>query len=155
MAGKGGFETAQWVSTHYPQIRILALSMYSDEETIMKMIQAGAQGYITKNSEPEKLKMAIDTLYEKGVYLPDNLSAKIFSGIKNNILSNQHSVDELNEREKHFLSLLCHELSYKEIAEKMFLSHRTVEDYRKNLTRKLKVKGKSGLIVYAMNHGLK
>ena len=60
MAGKGGFETAQWVSTHYPQIRILALSMYSDEETIMKMIQAGAQGYITKNSEPEKLKMAID-----------------------------------------------------------------------------------------------
>jgi len=154
MAGKDGHQTAQWVSMHYPQIKILALSMYSDETTILKMIHAGAKGYITKNSDPEKLKEAIDILYEKGVYLPESLSAKIFSGIKNNILVNEDKIPVLNEKEKTFLSLLCRELSYQEIAGKMFISPRTVDDYRKKLTKKLNVKGKSGLIVYAMNNGL-
>ncbi|MCK9402342.1 MAG: response regulator transcription factor [Chitinophagaceae bacterium] len=155
MAEKDGYQTAQWVSTHYPQVRILALSMFSDENTIIKMIRAGAKGYITKNSDPEKLKEAIDTLYEKGVYLPESLSAKIFSGIKNNILFSEDKATNLTEKEKTFLSLLCQELSYQEIAGKMFLSPRTVDDYRKKLTRKLNVKGKSGLIVYAMSNGLK
>ena len=155
MAGKDGLETAQWVSTHFPQVRILALSMFSDESTILKMIQAGAKGYITKNNDPEKLKEAIDTLFEKGVYLPDSLSAKVFSGIKNNILSTDRKATTLSEKEKDFLSLLCQELSYKEIADKMFLSVRTVDDYRIKLTKKLNVKGKSGLIIYAMNNGLK
>lgn len=155
MAEKDGYQTAQWVSTHYPQVRILALSMFSDENTIIKMIQAGAKGYITKNSDPEKLKEAIDTLYEKGVYLPESLSAKIFSGIKNSILLSADKATNLTEKEKTFLSLLCQELSYQEIAGKMFLSPRTVDDYRKKLTRKLNVKGKSGLIVYAMSNGLK
>lgn len=155
MAEKDGYQTAQWVSTHYPQVRILALSMFSDENTIIKMIRAGAKGYITKNSDPEKLKEAIDTLYEKGVYLPESLSARIFSGIKNSILLSADKATNLTEKEKTFLSLLCQELSYQEIAGKMFLSPRTVDDYRKKLTRKLNVKGKSGLIVYAMSNGLK
>jgi DNA-binding NarL/FixJ family response regulator len=154
MAGKDGHQTAQWVSEHFPQIKILALSMSNDEATIMKMIQAGARGYITKNNEPEKLKEAIDTLYEKGVYLPESLSASLFSGIKNNILSAVGPVPILNEKEKEFLTLLCKELSYKQIAEKMFLSPRTIDDYRKKLSKKLHVKGKSGLIVYAMNNGM-
>lgn len=155
MVGKDGAETAHWVSSHFPQVKILALSMYSDETTILKMIQAGAKGYITKNSDPEKLKEAIDTLYDKGVYLPESLSAKLFSGIKNNLFSNENKLPNLNEKEKTFLSLLCQELSYQEIAEKMFLSPRTIDDYRKKLTKKLNVKGKSGLIVYAMNNRFK
>ena len=154
MEGKDGHETAQWVSAHFPQVRILALSMYNDENTILKMIQAGAKGYITKNSEPEKLKEAIDTLYEKGVYLPESLSAKIFSGIKNNNFQKENKVPVLTEKERTFLSLICKELSYNEIADKMFLSPRSIDDYRKKLTKKLNVKGKSGLIVYAMNNGL-
>jgi two-component system invasion response regulator UvrY len=155
MSGKDGYETAVWVTKHYPQVRILALSMFSDENTILKMIQAGAKGYITKNHDPEKLKEAIDTLYEKGVYLPDSLSAKIFSGIKNNVLFHEERSAVLNEKERNFLSLLCQELSYQEIADKMFLSPRTIDDYRKKLTKKLNVRGKSGLIVYAMNNGFK
>lgn len=154
MAGKDGMQTAQWVAAHFPQIKILALSMYSDESTIFKMIQAGARGYITKNSDPEKLIEAINILYEQGVYLPVSLSGKIFNGIRNNILLSHDKLPILNEKEKSFLSLLCQEFSYQEIAEKMFLSPRTIDDYRKKLTKKLNVKGKSGLIVYAMNNGL-
>ncbi len=154
MEGKGGLETTRWVSLHYPQVKILALSMFSEEETILSMIQAGARGYITKNSEPEKLVTAINTIYDQGVYLPANLSAKVFDGIKHNILG-KPTYDELNDREKKFLSLLCEELSYREIAKKMFLSPRTIEDYSKSMIKKIGVKGKAGLIVYAMNHGLK
>jgi DNA-binding NarL/FixJ family response regulator len=154
MAGKDGQETAQWVSKHYPQIKILALSMSNDENTILKMIQSGAKGYVTKNSEPEKLAEAIDTLYKNDVYLPESLSAKLFSGIRNHLLSNEPPIPVLNEKEKTFLSLLCQELSYVEIADKMFLSQRTMDDYTQKLAKKLKVKGKAGLIIYAMNHGL-
>jgi two-component system invasion response regulator UvrY len=156
MAGRDGQQTAQWVSSHYPQIKILALSMFNDEGTILKMIQAGAKGYITKNNDPEKLKEAIDTLYHKGVYLPESLSEKLFSGIKNNVLAiHEEPAFELTDKEKEFLSLLTHELSYKEIADRMFLSPRTIDDYRIKLTKKLKVKGKSGLIIYAINKGLR
>ncbi len=154
MVGKDGPETAQWVSEHFPQVKILALSMSVDELTIMKMIRAGARGYITKNNDPEKLKEAIDTLFEKGVYLPESLSAKLFSGIKNSLPVTTQEKTGLTEKEKIFLSLLCKELSYQQIADQMFLSIRSVDDYRKKLSKKLKVKGKSGLIVYAMSNGL-
>lgn len=154
MSGKNGLETAQWVSAHFPQVKIMALSMYSDETTILKMIQAGAHGYITKNVDPEKMKEAIDAIVDKGVYLPEALSAKIFSGIKKNILSHEEKAVTLTDKERLFLALICQELSYQEIAAKMYLSPRTVDDYRKKLARKLNVKSKSGLIVYAMNHGL-
>jgi two-component system invasion response regulator UvrY len=155
MAGKDGYETAAWVTKYFPQVKILALSSYSDENTILKMIQVGAKGYITKNHDPEKLSEAIDAVYEKGVYLPESISLKIFSGIKNNALFNDEKAALLNEKERNFLSLLCQELSYQEIAARMFLSPRTIDDYRKKLTKKLNVRGKSGLIVYAMNNGLK
>jgi DNA-binding NarL/FixJ family response regulator len=154
MTGKDGPETAEWVTKHYPQIKILALSMSNDEHTILKMIQSGARGYVTKNCEPEKLIEAIDTLYRNGVYLPESLSKKLFDGIQNNAQTIGSRIPILNEKEKTFLSLLCRELSYKEIAEKMFLSPRTIDDYRKKLTKKLNVRGKSGLVVYAMNNGL-
>lgn len=154
MTGKDGPETAAWVMKHYPQVKILALSMSNDEKTILKMIQAGAKGYVTKNCEPEKLIEAIDMLYHNGVYLPESLSKKLFDGIQNNLLATGSRIPILNEKEKTFLSLLCRELSYKEIAEKMFLSPRTIDDYRKKLTKKLNVRGKSGLVVYAMNNGL-
>lgn len=154
MAGKGGLETAAWVTNNYPQIKILALSMYSDESTIIKMIQAGAKGYLTKNNSTEKLKEAIDTLYERGIYIPESISLKLFSGIRNNVLATENKEVVLNDKEKTFLSLICQEYSYQEIADKMILSPRTIDDYRRKLCIKLKVRGKSGLIVYALNNGL-
>lgn len=154
MSGKGGLETAAWVTKNYPQVKILALSMYNDESTIIKMIQAGAKGYLTKNNGTEKLKEAIDTLYERGIYIPESISLKLFSGIRNNILVNESKDVVLNEKEKTFLSLICQEHSYQEIADKMILSPRTIDDYRRKLCLKLKVRGKSGLIVYALNNGI-
>ncbi len=154
MSVLNGHDTALWVTKHYPQVKILALSMFDDEAAIIKMIHSGARGYITKHAEPEKLAEAITTLYQKGSYLPESLSGKILNGIKNNLLVLEESKPILTDREKEFLLLLCQELSYAEIAMKMYLSPQTIHDYRKKLTVKLGVKGKSGLIIYAMNNGL-
>lgn len=154
MSRGNGFETASWLHKHYPQVKILALTMYQDESTIVKMIQAGAKGYLTKNSEPDELKFAIETLYEKGAYIPEHLSQKLVSGIQNRALLGAVDTPTLNDKEKQFLKLLCKELSYQKISEIMFVSPRTIDDYRKRLTRKLKVKGRSGLIIYAIKNVL-
>ncbi len=153
MGGKDGYQVAKWLHQNHPQIKILVLSMYSDEATILKMIHAGAKGYVTKNAEPEKLHQAIQTLWETGTYIPDDISQKMVAGIQKNILHDQ-AKEELSESEKQFLQLLCRQLSYQQIASEMFLSTSTMDDYRKRLSKKLGVKGKAGLIVYAMQHGL-
>lgn len=154
MGNGNGVETASWLQTNYPQIKILALSMFQDEATILKMIQAGANGYMTKNSEPEELKYAIETIYEKGFYLPSQISSKILLGIRKGLLNNPIEKYELNPKEKQFLALLCKEYSYQEIAQKMYVSTRTIDDYRKKLSQKLKVRGRAGLIIYAIKQGL-
>ncbi len=101
MGGRDGLQVATWLNTHYPQIKILVLSMYSDETTILKMIQAGAHGYITKNAEPEKLHEAIQALWNTGSYIPESISKKIISGLQKNVLQGQPKVD-LTENELKF-----------------------------------------------------
>ena len=148
-----GFETAKWLTQHHPEILILALSMQNDEQTLIKMIKAGARGYLVKNIHPVELEKALDTLVEKGVYYSDIQMSKVMSHItreddpKENILL-------LNDREKEFLQYSASEFTYKEIAEKMFCSPRTVESYRDALFEKLHLKTRVGLVVYAIKNGL-
>jgi two-component system, NarL family, invasion response regulator UvrY len=148
-----GFETTQWLHKNYPQIKVLALSMMSDERTIIKMFRLGAKGYLLKNTDPEELKKALDSLMNKDVYLSEYVSNKLVSGLHQDA---DKPVKEtvLNEREREFLRWTCSELSYKDIAEKMFVSPRTVDDYRQALFTKLKVHSRVGLVMYAIKHGI-
>ncbi len=148
-----GFETTQWLHKNYPQIKILALSMLSDERTIIKMFRLGAKGYLMKNTDPEELKKALDSLIDKNVYLSEYVSGKLVSGLHQNA-DQQIKELVLNEREREFLRWTCSELSYKEIAEKMFVSPRTVDDYRQGLFAKLKVHSRVGLVMYAIKNGI-
>lgn len=148
-----GFETTQWLYKNYPQIKILALSMLSDERTIIKMFRLGAKGYLLKNADPEELKEALDSLINKNVYLSEYVSGKLVSGLHQDA-DQPDKQTVLNEREREFLRWTCSELSYKEIAEKMFLSPRTVDDYRQSLFNKLKVHSRVGLVMYAIKNGI-
>lgn len=148
-----GFETAQWLTKNHPQIKILALSMLSDEKTIIKMFRVGAKGYLLKNTDPEELKAALKTLVDKNFYLSDFVSEKLVSGL--NFDSDREDKDVvLNEKEREFLRLACSELSYKEIAAQMFLSVRTIDDYRASLFNRLKVHSRVGLVMYAIKNGI-
>jgi DNA-binding NarL/FixJ family response regulator len=148
-----GFETAKWVYERFPHIKILALSMYSDETTVIKMLRNGAKGFVLKNADPEKLKEALDSIVEKDFYLSDFVSGKILSGLHRNVDVEKDQIN-LNNKEKEFLKWVCSDLTYKEIAEKMFVSYRTADDYRNTLFEKLNVKSRVGLVIYAIKHNL-
>ena len=153
MPGMDGFETTQWLHKNYPQIKVLALSMLSDERTIIKMFRLGAKGYLLKNTDPAELKEALDSVMNKDVYLSEYVSGKLVSGLHQDA---EAPIKEavLNEREREFLRWTCSELSYKDIAEKMFLSPRTIDDYRQSLFNKLKVHSRVGLVMYAIKNGI-
>ena len=153
MPGMNGFETAEWLFKNHPQIKILALSMFSDENTIIRMLKLGAKGYIMKTAEPEELHLALKTVMQKNFYLSDYITGKIVGGLNKNMEQPDEQV-VLTAREMEFLKLTCSELSYKEIAEKMFVSSRRVEDHRNALFEKLKIRSRVGLVMYAIKNGI-
>jgi DNA-binding NarL/FixJ family response regulator len=146
-----GMETAKWIKENHPEVLILTLSMQDDEQSLIKMIKAGAKGYLLKNVHPAELEKALDTLVAKGFYYPDWATNKIFLSIADEQTHPQGIV--LTDREKEFLTHCCSELTYKEIGEKMFCSNRTVEGYRDSLFEKLGLKTRVGLVMYAIKSG--
>lgn len=148
-----GFETTQWLHKNYPHIRVLVLSMLSDERTIIRMFRLGAKGYLLKNTDPEELKRALDTIIDKDVYVSEYVSGKLVSGL-NRYADMEEKPVLLNEREREFLRWTCTELSYKDIAMNMNLSPRTVDDYRQSLFNRLKVHSRVGLVLYAIRNGI-
>lgn len=149
-----GFETTQWLHKNYPHIKVLALSMLSDEKTIIRMFRLGAKGYLLKNAEPAELKEALDSLMDKNVYVSDYVSGKLVSGLQDPGLESGEKEIVFNEKEREFLRWVCTELSYKEIAANMHISPRTADDYRQALFAKLKVHSRVGLVMYAIKHGI-
>jgi len=148
-----GYETASWLFKNHPQIKVLALSMFSDEKTIIKMLRLGAKGYILKNIDPEELKNALDSVVKKNFYLSEYISGKIISGLHKDV-DRQEDPVYLTDKEKDFLKLICSEITYKDIAAKMYVSPRTIDEYRNHLFEKLKVKSRIGLVMYAIRNGL-
>src|SRR6195952_1827740 len=101
MPNGNGYEATSWLHRNYPLVKVLALSMLSDEDAIIRILKLGAKGYILKTMEPEELKVALDAVVKNDFYLPEVISGKIISGL-------QHHVDEekkeivLTEKESTF-----------------------------------------------------
>jgi two-component system, NarL family, invasion response regulator UvrY len=151
-----GFETTQWLKQNHPQVHVLALSMYDNETSIIRMLKCGAKGYILKDSEPSELKMAIDDIMNKGFYYSELVSGKLMHAINHmdNDGDGLKNLVPLNDRETDFLKYACTEMTYKEIADKMFVSPRTIDGYRDALFEKLKLKTRVGLVMYAIKNGI-
>ena len=155
MPEMNGYETAHWITTNYPQIKILAVSMQHDERSIIKMLRNGAKGYLLKDVELPELKNALDAIVNKGIYINDILYNNIVHAIDGSNTEDeytQQALRDLTQREKEFLRLLCTDKSYKEIAAIMFLSPRTVDGYRDTLFEKLKVASRVGLVIFAIRN---
>jgi len=155
MPGMDGFATAEWLRQNYPLTKVLALSMYDNENSIIRMFKAGAKGYILKDSEPAELKTALDSIMQKGYYYSELVTGKLIHSINtSNQNGNGNKTNQLNDRETEFLKLAATELTYKEIAEKMNLSPRTIDGYRDALFEKLELKSRVGLVLYAIKNGI-
>ena len=157
MPEMNGYETARWLFTHYPGIKVLALSMLNEERAIIKMLKNGAKGYILKDSEPHELRTALDSLVAKGIYLNELMCSNIIHCMNNQFEEDQETFKrkaELTERESEFLKRICSDMSYKQIADTMFLSPRTIDGYRDALFQKLNVQTRIGLVLYAIRNDI-
>jgi two-component system invasion response regulator UvrY len=154
MPVKDGYETASWLKLNYPAIKILALSMYDNETTIIRMLKNGARGYILKDAEPLQLKAALDDIIHKGYYLSELVTGHLLNNIAGMEETTTRNALLLNEKEIEFLRYACTEMAYKEIADKMFVSPRTIDGYRDALFDKLDIKTRVGLAIFAIKSGI-
>lgn len=152
MPEMNGFDTAMMIKKKHPAIRILVLSMFDEEDSIIKMIKIGVNGYILKDAEPNELIDALNEIRSKGYYYSDLVSNTMASMIK--VGKEKVESVKLNDREIKFLELICTEATYKEIADIMNVSLRTVDGYRESLFEKLNVKNRVGLVIYAIKNGI-
>lgn len=148
-----GFETAAWLFETYPRIKFLALTMDDEETSIIKMLRNGAKGYLLKDIEPEYLLTALKEVLENGYYHSEKVSEALLHSIG---WTGPDNEDLLNfkEQEITFIKLASSEMTYKEIAEKMNLSPKTIDGYRQELFRKLNIKNRVGLVMFGIKHDI-
>ncbi|WFB66142.1 response regulator transcription factor [Chryseobacterium sp. WX] len=153
MPYKNGIETTEWLTEHYPDIKVIALTMDDDERILIKMLKAGAKGYLLKDMQPSILFQAIETVFEKGSFYTDFVAQKLLK-VKTEEAKNASLLSDLRDREKEFIKWACSELTYKEIADKMCLSPKTIDGYRDSVFVKLDIKNRAGLVLFALKHDL-
>ena len=157
MPEMNGFETAQWARINLPASKILVISVLDSDSAIISMLKQGARGYILKDSKPAVLRLALDSIRDTGFYINDLVSQKMLNYMvqpEDGRKTEFFPLSQLTEKEISFLKLACTERTYKEIAEEMKLSPRTVDGYRDELFKKLNVLSRVGLVIFAIKNGL-
>ena len=147
-----GYQTASWLKQHYPEIKVLAFSMLGDEKSIIKMLRSGAKGYILKDVEPKELQVAFDELMRNGFYIHRAVGEILSNGAMNPL--DENGPPYLTANELKFLKLTASDDTYAQIAERMFLSPRTIDGYRDSLFEKFEVKSRVGLVLQGIKYGL-
>lgn len=148
-----GMELCRQVHKQYPDIKVIAVSSFMEARYVKQMLRNGASGYLLKNTDPATLISAIEKVYEGEQFLDDSLKQGLLNEV---LIGNKRTVYEipLTRREKEVLKLIAEEHSNQEIADMLYISLRTVETHRLNLTQKLAVKNTAGLVKEAIKRGL-
>lgn len=149
-----GFATAEYFREHYPQVKILTLSMMDKDEDVARMIQAGVRGYLLKGCHPSELRQALSDIQSKGFYYSEFLTRHLLQSIQAPRAVVSPPKSQLNDREQHFLKLSCSDMTYAEIADKMCVSTRTVDGYREAIFQKFNVKSRVGMVMEALRNGM-
>jgi DNA-binding NarL/FixJ family response regulator len=149
-----GHDTTHWFTKNYPDVKILVLTMF-DAESLIHLIKAGVRGFIKKDASPSELKQALQCIHNNGTYCSNTITGRLFNLMKDqgNRNSTWGSII-LSENEISFLKLASSEMTYKEIAQMLNISPRTVDNYRDALFIKLNVKSRVGLVMYAVKSGI-
>src|ERR1044072_4068632 len=140
-----GAAATRHLTEHYPHIGIIALTMFDEEDLIIDMLEAGARGYLLKNADKNEIIEAIKSVYQQQPYYCRHTSNK---------LAQMVAKSEFNPREIEIVADICNGLTSKQIAEKIFLSVRTVEGLRLKIMEKMEVKNTAGIIIYAIKNNL-
>jgi DNA-binding NarL/FixJ family response regulator len=153
-----GIQATIKVREKYPQVKVIILTMYEDDNFIVHLVENGANAYLLKNAEPEEIYEAICTTFDKGFYFNENVNLALLKKVlhknKQQFKPTFKNEVQLSDRELEVLKLICNEFTTQEISEQIFLSPRTVEGLRQKLLEKLNVKNTVGLVLYAFRNGL-
>lgn len=151
-----GIEATKKIKAAHPHIEVIALSMFDEENLIIDMLEAGAKGYLLKNTNRQEVVQAVTTVYKQETYYCNHTSNKLaqmiaksrFNPYKNTKKAN------FNDKELDIIRLICKELSNKEIASELHLSTRTIEGYREKILEKIEAKNIAGLVIYAIKNNI-
>ncbi|RYD56596.1 MAG: response regulator transcription factor [Sphingobacteriales bacterium] len=151
-----GIEATKEIRILYPDLKVLILTMFDDEHFVLHLMEAGANGYLIKNADPQEIKTAIHAVSENGYYFSDMVSGILLKNVvqKNKATPIFKEATKLSEKETEVLKLICQEYTTAEIGKAVFLSPRTVEGIRANLLEKIGVRNTAGLVMYAVKNGI-
>ncbi len=153
-----GTQALEQVMLHYPSVSVIMLTMHDSDRLISQLMEAGAAGFLLKDEDPSVVREAIEHVYDKGLYFRDYVSKALLRNNRKKTKALQrptasHSIN-FSERELEVLLLICQELTSKEIANRLFLSVRTVDGHRRKLQEKTGSRNSVGLVRYAMQHDM-
>jgi len=151
-----GIEAARKITTAFPEIKIIALSMFDEDHLVVDMLEAGAKGYLVKNAGKTEILEAINAVYANNTYYCRQTTNKLAGMIAKSRFDQNQKKDlaTFSDKELEIIRLICVQLTTHEISERVFLSTRTIEGYRLKILEKMKVKNSAGLVIYALKHGL-
>jgi len=152
-----GIKCTELISQRFPDVKVVAISIYSDYPHVQTMIKAGAKGYLLKNCGKQELEQCIRKVHAGSTFFSDDLSDILLAGMQGKFVKKEgssHFLPTLSRREKEILKLIVDEATTAEIAEKLFISIGTVETHRHNMMNKLSVKNTAGLVRVAITQGL-
>ena len=156
MPGMDGIGAARVLLQRYPELKIIALSMFEEEDLIVEMLEAGARGYLLKNADKKEILEAIYTVNEGNIFYCKHTTAHLASLIvKSKFDSQKKSPGALfTDREKEIIKLICRQHTAQEIGKLLFLSKRTVEGYRTRILEKMDMKNTAGVVIFALKHNI-
>lgn len=151
-----GPEATRYIMEHHPIVKVIALSMFDDEELILEMLEAGATGYLLKNADKTEVVDAIHSVHDNTPYYCKSTSGKLVKLIaySRNNMQKQKKEAEFSDKEKEIIRLICKEYTNKQIGETLFLSTRTVEGYRMKILEKMGAKNIVGIVIEAIRLGI-
>lgn len=151
MPGMDGAQTTERALARRPDLRIITLSMFGEESYYSRMVEAGARGFVLKDSDIGDVIEAVETVAAGGSYF----SPRLLSSLAGRMRTREDAADEqLSSREREILVAVCRGLSNQEIADELFISKRTVDKHRANILEKTGCKNTASLVVYAIRNGI-
>lgn len=154
MPGIDGVETTRRALALCPTLRVITLSMYGDDHYYRLMLESGASGFVLKDSDIEEVYAAVEAVMDGDSYFSEALLGSFTRNMSRLTLHDTVSEDTLSEREVEILVEVCRGLSNQEIADKLFISKRTVDKHRANILEKTGCKNTANLVVYAIKNHL-
>jgi DNA-binding NarL/FixJ family response regulator len=151
-----GIEATAYITKNFPSVKVIALSMFNQDNLILDMLNSGAKGYLIKNAHKDEIIEAIESVYKNTPYYCRSTSLKLAKLIAGSQFGGTviKSRTAFSEKEMAIVKMICEEKTSKEIGDTLFLSTRTVDEYRIKIREKMEVKSTAGMVIYAIRNDL-